>query len=202
MNKPSSCTRESKHKDVDVLQSCFTFLVPQTSQAFPPDTFLNVHYLTPAFKPSTASLILFPNQAEWICANPEPRENLLLDAGFELVDQPHLLLALALHQEELDDAGGLVDVDAHSGGQGELDVHVLAVVPHLVAGARPAGAPGVGVLPDAAGPVLALPGRALTDQPDNHPAIVVHLPVPSMAHQTLLTQHLKQGGQGQSKIDL
>ncbi len=153
-------------------------------------------------KPFTVSLILFPNKAERVCANPEPGEDLLLDAEFELVNQPHLLLALSLHQEELDDAGGLVDVDAHSGGQGELDVHVLAVVPDLVAGARPAGAPGAAVLPDAAGPVLGLPGCALTDHPDHHPAIVVHLPVPATAQQILLTQHLKKGGGAQQEIHL
>lgn len=133
------------------------------------------------------SLIPFPNKAERICANPEPGENLLLDVGFELVNQPHLLLALSLHQEELDDAGGLVDVDAHGGGQGELDIHVLAIVPHLVAGSRPAGTPGAVVLPEAAGPVWGLARRLLTDQPDHHPAIEVHLPVASMAQQILLT---------------
>lgn len=109
------------------------------------------------------------------------------------MNQPHLLLALSLHQEELDDAGGLVDVDAHGGGQGEIDVHVLAVVPDLVAGARPADAPGGVVLSEAALPFLALAGSALADQPDHHPAIVVHLPVPAVAQQTLLTQHLKKG---------
>lgn len=143
------------------------------------------------------SLILFPNEAERMCSDPEPGENLLLDVDLELVNQAHLLLAFPLHQEELDDAGGLVDVDAHRGGQGELDVHVLAVVPDLVAGSRPAGAPGAVVLPEAAGPVLA--GRAFADQPDHHPAIVVHLPVPPMAQQILLTQHLKKRGGNSSK---
>lgn len=86
-------------------------------------------------KPAAVSLILFPNKTVRICANPKPGENLLLDVDFELVNEPHLLLAFSLHQEELDDAGGLVDVDAHAGGHGELHVHVLAVVPDLVAGA-------------------------------------------------------------------
>lgn len=161
----------------------------------PPDAVLNFYYLTPPrAKPSAVSLILFPNKAERICANPEPGENLLLDADFELVNQPHLLLALSLHQEELDDAGGLVNVDANGGAMGELDVRVLAVGPDLVAGTRPAGAPGAGVLSDAAWSILALPGCTLTDHPYDYPAIVVHLPVPSIAQKTLFTQHLKKGG--------
>ncbi len=144
------------------------------------------------------SLILFPNKAERICADPERGENFLLDFDFELVNQAHLLLCLSLHQEELDDAGRLVDVDAYSGGQGELDIHVLAVVPNLVAGPWPASAPGAVVLPEAARPVLAFAGGALADQPEHHPAIVVDLPVSSMAQKTLLTQHLKEEG-GQSR---
>lgn len=74
------------------------------------------------------------------------------------MNQPHLLLSLSLHQEELYDACGLVDVDAHGGEQGHLDVHVLRIVPDLTAGARPAGTPGGFVLSDAAGSVLHLPG--------------------------------------------
>lgn len=104
------------------------------------------------------SLILFPNKAEGIGANPESREDLLLEVFFEFVNQPHLLLTLSLHQEELYDACGLVDIDAHGGGQGQLDVHVLRIVPDLIAGARPAGTPGGFVLSDAAGSVLHLPG--------------------------------------------
>lgn len=127
------------------------------------------------------SLILFPNKAEGTCANPEPGKNLLLHVGFELVNLAHLLLALSLHYEELYDASGLVDVDAYGGAGRQLDIHVLAVVPDLIAGAGPADAPGGGVLPEATGPVLAFPGCALTHYPNHHPAIVVHLPVPSIA---------------------
>lgn len=90
--------------------------VPQTSQAFTfhPDTFLNLHYLTS--QPSAVSLILFPKKAEGICADPEPGENIFLHVGFEFVNQPHLFLFLSLHWEELYDAGGLVDIEAHGGG--------------------------------------------------------------------------------------
>lgn len=110
------------------------------------------------------------------------------------MNEPHLLLGLSLHQEELDDAGRLVDVEAHGGGWGEPEVHVLCVVPDLVTGARPAHTPRAVVLTEAAGPVLVLSGRALTHHPHHHPAIIVHLPVPSVAQQILFGQDLKQSG--------
>lgn len=159
----------------------------------PPHHILNLHKPPPSLSnPSALSLILFPNEAERTGANPEPGVDLLLDVGLELVNQPHLLLGLALHQQELDDAGGLVHVDAHPGRLRERDIHVLAVVPHLEAGARPAGAPGATVLPEAAGPLVAFSGGAFTDQPDHHPAVVVHLPVTTVTQQILLTQHLQE----------
>lgn len=187
------------------LQRCHNMLqhlFPKTLQAFTfhSDTFLNLHYLTS--QPSAVSLILFPKKAEGICANPESGVNLLLHVNFELVNQPHLFLTLALHWQELYDTGRLVDVDAHGGGQGELDVHILAVVPELVTGARPTDTPRPVVLSEATGPILALPGCTLTDHPDHHPAIEVHFPVPSMAEQTLLRQHLKQRAGKQSNISL
>lgn len=192
----SSCTTESKcnlQRCHTVLQFCLTTstLVPQTSQAFTfhPGTFLNLHYLT--YKPSAVSLILFPKKAEGITANPESGEDLLLHVGFKPVNQLHLLLAFSLHREELDDAGGLVDVDAHGGGQGELDVHILAVMPDLVTGARPASAPGPVVLSKATWSVLAFARCTLANHPDHHPAHKVHFPVPSLTQQTLLTQHLE-----------
>lgn len=136
------------------------------------------------------SLIFSPEAAKGICANPEAGENLLLEVGFELMNQAHLLLALSLDRQKLDDAGGMVNVDAHGRPEGELHVHVLAVVPDLVAGPRPASSPGLFVLPDAAG--LAFPGGALADQPDHDPAVVIHLPVSPISLQPLLTQDLKR----------
>ncbi|KAG7238899.1 hypothetical protein INR49_030446 [Caranx melampygus] len=163
----------------------------QRCHVIPKLSTLNVHSLPP--HPSHYYYYT-PQQVEvGVRTDPDRGQHLLLDVGLELVDQPHLLLGpLALHQQELDDARRLVHVDAHGGGLGQLGVHVLAVVPHLVAGAGPAGAPGGAVLPEAARPVLGLPGRALTDHPDHHPAVVVHLPVSPVSQQALLTQHLEQ----------
>lgn len=190
----TSCSAQRKQNDYEIRDRSCTkekqpaSLVPQTPSPLHP----NVHPPSPPHVPAT-SLILFPNEAEGVCSHPEPGENLLLDVGFELVNQSHLLLVFSLHQEELDDAGGLVDIDPHGGCQGETDVHILPVVPDLVAGAGPASAPGAVVLPKTAGPLLTPAWGAFSNQPDHHPTIVVHLPVPAMAQQTLLTQHLGWG---------
>lgn len=63
------------------------------------------------------------------------------------MNQSHFLFGLALYYKELDDAGRLVDVQSHGVGQGKVDIHILAVVPDLVAGPRPANTPGAIVLP-------------------------------------------------------
>lgn len=142
--------------------------------------------------PVKVSLIFFPNETEGIRADPEPGKNLLLQFGFELVDQPHLLLGVSLHREELDHSCRLVDVDPDGGGGRQPDVDVLAVVPDLVAGAWPAHPPGAFVLPETAGHLLGFTGCALGHQANHHPAVVVHLPVASEAHQPLLTKHLRE----------
>ncbi len=61
-----------------------------------------------------------------------------------------------------------------------------------VAGSGPAHTPWQVILSQPTRAILSFPPCAFTRYPNHHPALAVHLPVPTTAQKTILTQHLQE----------
>lgn len=93
---------------------------------------------------------------------------------------------------KLDDASWLVSVDADDRAERSLEFCVLSIVPDMVAGSGPANTPWQVILSQARRTILSFSPCAFTRCPDHHPALTIHLPVPTIAQKTFLTQHLQE----------
>jgi len=96
---------------------------------------------------------------------------------------------------KLDDTSWLVSIDADDGAERSLEFCVLSIVPDMVAGSGPASTPWKVILSQATWAILSFSPCAFTCCPDHHPALIFHLPVPTIVQKTLLTQHLQEDSQ-------
>lgn len=117
-------------------------------------------------------VILLFDQAAGLCAHPETWDQLLPEGALHLLQKLDLpgCSRTPLHGVEVEDARWLVQVDADGGAQGDVgDLHTLAFVPGVVAGAAPAEAPGLFIFSKATRTLAVPPPGALVRHADNHP---------------------------------
>lgn len=141
----------------------------------------------------TSLFILLSDQAAGLCAHPEAWDQLLREGALKLLQKLDLLGCprTLLHSVEVEDTRRLVQVDADGGAHGDVgDLHALAFVPGVVAGAAPAEAPGLLILAEATGAVAVPAPGTLVRHAHDHPSWELHLPVSPEAEDALFAKDL------------
>lgn len=122
---------------------------------------------------STSLLILLLDLAAGLCAHPDTWDQLLPEGAFDLLQKLDLLgfARTLLHGVEVQDARRMVQVDADGGAQGDVsDLHALAFVPGVIAGATPTKAPGLFIFSEATGTLAVPPPGSLVRHANDHPS--------------------------------